>query len=104
MSKPIYILTISKRKDKKYMIITPDNKKINFGGIKPNEEPYSDFTHHHDEERKERYINRHKKNENFNDLNTSGAWSRWLLWEKPTMNESIKNMEKQFNIKIKVQI
>lgn len=104
MSKPIYTLTTSNRKDKKYAIITPDNKKIHFGAIKQNNEPYSDYTQHKDEERKQRYLNRHKNNENWNDLNTAGCYAKWLLWNQPTLHESIKNMEKQFNIKIKVQI
>jgi hypothetical protein len=58
----------------------------------------SDFTIHKDEERKQRYINRHKKNENWNDKDSAGAWSRWLLWNKPTINESYDYIKKKFNI------
>ena len=68
----------SDRPDKKYFIITNDNKKIYFGQASA-----SDFTLHKDEARKQRYINRHKKNENWNNKDTAGFWSRWLLWEKP---------------------
>ena len=40
----------------KYYIITKSGKKIKFGAYN-----MSDFTHHKDEARKQRYINRHKK-------------------------------------------
>ena len=46
----------SDRPDKKYYIITKSEKKIYFGAA-----GYSDFTKHKDEERRQRYINRHKK-------------------------------------------
>jgi len=49
-----YYITNSKRKDKKYVLITPDNKKINFGAL-----GMSDYTIHKDDERKKRYIARH---------------------------------------------
>ena len=77
----------------KYYIITNDNKKVYFGQASA-----SDFTIHKDEERKQRYINRHKKNEskfwNKSGIDTSSCWARYLLWEKPTIKESyeyIKN-------------
>jgi len=83
----------SDRPDKKYFIITNDNKKIYFGQASA-----SDFTLHKDEARKQRYINRHKKNENWNNKDTAGFWSRWLLWEKPTIKESYEYIRKKFNI------
>ena len=83
----------SDRPDKKYFIITNDNKKIYFGQASA-----SDFTLHKDEARKQRYINRHKKNENWNNKDPAGFWSRWLLWEKPTIKESYDNIKKKFNI------
>jgi len=62
----------------------------------------SDFTQHKDEERKQRYINRHKKNEskfwNKSGIDTSSFWARFLLWEKPTINESYEYIKKKFNI------
>ena len=83
----------SDRPDKKYFIITNDNKKIYFGQASS-----SDFTLHKDEARKQRYINRHKKNENWNNKEIAGFWSRWLLWEKQTIKESYDNIKKKFNI------
>ena len=81
----------SDRPDKKYFIITNDNKKIYFGQASS-----SDFTLHKDEARKQRYINRHKKNENRNNKDTAGFWSRWLLWEKPTIKESYEYIKNKY--------
>ncbi len=58
----------------------------------------SDFTLHKDEARKQRYINRHKKNENWNDKDSAGAWSRWLLWNLSTITASYQDIEKGFLI------
>jgi len=52
-----------------------------------------DYTQHGDEDRKRLYLIRHK-NDNINDIFSAGAWSTGLLWNKPTMEESIKDMEK----------
>ena len=91
----IYFLKPSTRKNKKFMITTPDNKKIHFGDSR-----YQDFTMHKNKERKELYIQRHQARENWNDLNTAGFWSRFLLWEKPTLEQAIEFIENKFNINI----
>ena len=46
----------SDKPEKKYYIITKDNKRVYFGAA-----GYSDFTKHKDEARKQRYIKRHEK-------------------------------------------
>ena len=89
------ILQKSSNKDKKYDAIV-EGKKVSFGAT-----GYSDFTQHKDEERKKNYIARHKPNQNWNDLKTAGAWSRWLTWNKPTISASIKDMERRFSVDIK---
>lgn len=47
------------------------------------------------------YIARHSKNEDWTikGINTAGFWSRWILWEKPTITEAIKNVIKKFKLK-----
>ena len=85
----------SDKPNKKYYIITSNNKKIYFG-----QESASDFTIHKDEERKQRYINRHKANEkqywNKSGIDTASFWSRFLLWEKPTINESYQYIKNKY--------
>lgn len=79
----------------KYVAIVEDNdgkrKTVRFGAA-----GMSDFTKHRDEERKQRYLDRHQDNENWNDITTAGAWSRWLLWNKPTIQESLADIRKRF--------
>lgn len=92
-----YRLSKSTRDGKKYSITTPSGKIVHFGA-----EGYSDYTKHKDSSRMERYLARHKSNENWrkSGINTAGFWSRWILWNKPTLSASIKDTEKRFNIKI----
>ena len=89
------ILQKSSNPKKKYDAYI-EGKKVSFGAT-----GYSDFTQHKDEERKQRDIARHKVNQNWNDLTTAGAWSKGILWNKPTITDSIKSMEGKFNIDIK---
>ena len=83
----------SDRPEKKYYIITKDNKRVYFGQASA-----SDFTQHKNEERKNLYINRHKKNEDWtkSGLDTAGFWSRWLLWNKPTIKESYQDIKRKY--------
>lgn len=85
------ILQKSTRLGKRYMVKI-NNKTIHFGSSE-----HENFTIHKDEQRKERYIARHKARENWNDINTAGYWSRWLLWSKPTLEESIRDINKKQN-------
>lgn len=59
-----------------------------------------DFTTTGDEKLKDAYLARHKPREDWSDLETAGAWSRWLLWNEPTIAKSIVAMEKRFKIRI----
>ena len=65
-----------------------------------NVEAKFDYKQHKDPSRKQLYLNRHKKRENWTNPNTAGFWSRWLLWNKPDIRESIKDIQEKFNIYI----
>lgn len=77
----------SNRSGKKYMIVLrKDGKKIktiHFG-----QAGASDFTQHKDEERRKRYIDRHKNNENWNDEKSAGFYAYHILWRFKTLNEA----------------
>lgn len=90
----MYILKKLKNNKHKFEITTP-TKKIKFG-----DSLYEDFTIHKDEERMKRYLKRHAK-EDWNDLNSKGMWSRYLLWSKPTIRRAINYIQKKFGITIK---
>ena len=89
----IYYPYKSDKPEKKYYIITKSGEKIYFGQANA-----SDFTKHKDIERKQRYIKRHEKNENWtkSGINTAGFWSYWLLWNKLSINESYEDIKKRF--------
>lgn len=94
-----YILSESPRSDKKYSIITPNGIKIDFGA-----KGYEDYTIHHDDKRKARYIARHASRENwtYSGIKSAGFWSLWLLWNKKTIISSINDIEKRFGIMIDI--
>ena len=93
------IISKSDKKNKKYDARIDGKKTVSFGSA-----GMSDFTKHKDPERKQRYIDRHKPRENWNDHNTAGFMSKNLLWNKPTLTESIKDTNKRFkNINIKLK-
>ena len=72
------VITIEKsnKKDKKF-VATVDDKHIHFG-----QKTASDYTIHGDKERKNRYVARHSKREDWTKkgIETAGYYSRWLLW------------------------
>ena len=91
------IIRPSKKADKKYDAIINGTSTVSFG-----QKSASDFRQHGDEDRKQRYIKRHEKNEDWTDPMTAGFYSRWLLWNKSTLFESIEDVKRRFpNIKIK---
>jgi hypothetical protein len=71
---PLYYST---RKDKKYMVITPDDKIVHFG-----QQGYEDYTKHKDEKRRENYLARSSKikGDCKNDKYSPNMLSRHLLW------------------------
>ena len=70
-----------------------DKKKVHFGA-----EGMDDFTITKDEEQRERYRKRHQKDLKTNDPMRAGYLSYYLLWNKPTLQESIKDYKKKFNL------
>jgi hypothetical protein len=92
------IIKPSTKSEKKYMAEFKDEtgkivKTTHFGA---NE--MSDYTKHKDPKRKQRYINRHKKNENWDDFTSAGSLSRYILWGEPTLRGSIKSYKKRFRL------
>jgi len=90
---------ISTNPKKKLMAIFYDNnnkqvKTIHFGSAGA-----SDMTQHRDPIRKQRYILRHQIRENWDNYMTAGSLSRYILWNKPTLDESIIDYKKKFNLK-----
>lgn len=77
------------------------NGKYKIKTIKFGADGYSDFTFHKDTDRKKAYIARHEQNEDWskNGILTAGFWARWLLWNKPTLEASMTDIEDQFKVR-----
>jgi hypothetical protein len=86
-------LSKSNTKNKKYKVVIKDGntkKTINFG-----EAGKSDYTINKDPKRKANYLARHAPRENWTDPFTSGYWSRWILWNKPTIDQSVRDLRER---------
>ena len=88
-------LSRSTRAQKKYQVEV-DGRTIHFGAA-----GYEDFTTHKDPKRKARYLARHS-GEDWSDPTTAGFWARWLLWNQPTLQASIKDVNRRFRLQIYV--
>ena len=90
----------SKRKDKKFDAIIDGKNTVSFGAA-----GMSDYTKHKDDERKERYINRHKKKEDWSNPKTAGFYAKNVLWNKTSLQASVADINKKFpklNVKLKL--
>ena len=84
-------LDIASQKSFKFDATINGTKTISFG-----DKRYEDYTIHKDDVRQRRYITRHRKNEDWGDPTTAGALSRWLLWNKKTLQSSVDDMNQRF--------
>jgi hypothetical protein len=87
----------SHKKEKKWDAVFDKNgreKVVPFG-----QKGYSDFTKHKDTRRKSLYLQRHSgMGEHWNQPDTPGALSRWVLWNKPSFKASVANFKKRFHL------
>ena len=70
-----------------------NTKTIHFG-----QKGSSTYLDHKDEDKRSAYLARHKPNENWNNPLTAGALSRFILWNKKTLTESIADFKKRFKL------
>ena len=60
----------------------------------------STYIDHKDKQLRSKYIARHRVNENWNDPQSAGALSRYLLWgESVALDKNIKAYKKRFKLK-----
>ena len=90
----------SPKKDKKLVATfeIKDGKRSSKKTVHFGAKNYSDYTIHKDPERKQRYIQRHRKHEDWNDPTTAGALSLYVLWNKPTKKASIADFKRKFHL------
>ncbi len=86
------IIKPSTMKNKRLMAIFKNNVIVHFG--LRNGSTYID---HQNKIKRDNYLKRHLKNENWNDPYSAGALSRWLLWgDYTTLNENHKYFMQRF--------
>ena len=77
---------------------TRDNgrkKVVHFGSA-----GMDDYTKTKDKAQRKRYLDRHRKRENWRNPESAGALSRWILWGPSTYRrENIQSFKKRFNLK-----
>ena len=94
-----HLVTIKKstKPAKKLMAIFEDcsthrQKTTHFGSF-----DMSDYTIHKDSTRKQRYLARHRKNENWDEPTSAGSLSRYILWNKTSLQASINDYKRRFH-------
>ena len=87
-------LVKSPNKEKKYRAIFNDGSHTDFGA-----KGYSDYTIHKDYNRMKRYDSRHRRREDWNNMKSRGALSKWILWNKPSLKGSIADYRKRLRSK-----
>jgi len=69
-------------------------KTIQFGSA-----GMSDYTINKDKERRKRYLDRHRKREDWNNPMSRGALAKWILWGDSTSKQAnIRAFKKRFNL------
>ena len=95
------VISKSDNKNKKMKAVIDGKKTVHLGAS-----GYQDFTTHSDSKRRDNYISRHQKNENWgaSGVKTAGFWAKNILWNKDTLTKSVDDLNKKFkNINIKLK-
>jgi hypothetical protein len=84
---------------KKYTVVFDNGKSVSFGA-----RGYQDYTMHKDPERKQRYVFRHsvssRESHGASGKYTAGFWAMHLLWNKPSLSASAKDIQRRFGFKV----
>ena len=97
------VISKSDKRGKKYKVLF-DTINIYFGAS-----GYMDFIKWSKkgkalaQKKKLAYLARHEANEDWTNPLSAGFWSRWILWNKSTLEASIKHTSAKFGIKISLK-
>ena len=78
--------------NKRFIALFSNGKKTKFGQTNSKKGTYID---HNDKELKKNYIKRHLKDLKTNDYSRPGYLSIFLLWNKETLKDSIKDFKRR---------
>ncbi len=99
MSRPVSVkISKSTKPEKKLMAVFQlDNgrsRTTHFGAA-----GMADYTKTKNKEQRKRYLDRHRKRENWDAPMTAGALSRWILWNKESRGASIAAYKRRYKLK-----
>ena len=125
------VIRKSPMRDKKFRATVYDRGKVDvvdFGGVRPNGVPYSDYTKHKDPFIMRRYVGRHggkmpvrllsstsrdevqkkmlrvmssdTESWGIRGIRSAGFWSRWLLWSFPDIRDAARFIQKRFSVEV----
>lgn len=88
----------SNRKNKRLKAIFSNGETTHFGLKKEKLKGKGTYIDHKDDELKKNYRARHKSDLKTKDPTRAGYLSYYILWNKPTLEKSIKDYKKKFNL------
>jgi hypothetical protein len=96
----VVLLCRSRKPGKKMTALIEERgrlRSVHFGAV-----GYSDYTLHRDRARMERYLIRHRRREDWSlgGIFSPGFWSRWVLWNKPSLRASVQDIRRRFGIRV----
>lgn len=94
----IYIVK-SSRKNKKYNAYSDDGLNVHFGDSR-----YKDFTETNDAHKRDLYLKRHCKREDWSNEKKAAFWSVHFLWHKKSKEEAAKFISQMLNRKVVLYI
>jgi hypothetical protein len=87
------IIKPSKRKEKRFQAIFPDNTTIHFGS-----KGASTYIDNGNKKKRENYIKRHQVNEDWTKINPASL-SRFILWgDSSNIDKNFYDYKKKFNV------
>lgn len=92
------VIKPSTKSGKKLMAVFTDtgkrSKTIHFGSA-----GMDDYTKTKDKAQRKRYLDRHRKNENWSNPKSAGALSRWILWgDSTSLRTNIQTFKNKFDL------
>lgn len=94
------VIKSSTKPEKKLMAVfsskdSSRTKTIHFGA-----KGMDDYTKTKDKAQRQRYLERHRRRENWKVPDTAGSLSRWILWgESTSRRDNISSFKRRFNLK-----
>jgi hypothetical protein len=97
----VRLISVEQSSDpKKKLDVKIETDKGRMRTIRIGQKGASDFTQHRMQGRKNLYLSRHQAREDWtkDGVLTAGFWARWLLWNKETLQESIRDVKSRFSL------